>query len=83
MHSRTLDSFKAQLDQNPTSVQNLKQNLARLAAKISEAKTMRTSLKSQMAIAKVNGQLQSIVNGVKTGSAMSAFNCIEEKILQM
>ena len=79
IHSETLNNLKVQLDQQPTSAQNL----ACLATKISEAKTMRTSLKSQMTIAKVNGNLQSIVNRVENGSAMTAFNRMEEKILQM
>ena len=55
MHSGILSSL--QLHQAPTSGKNLKQNLARLEAKIAEAKVIRTNLKAQIAAAKLNGQL--------------------------
>ena len=57
MHSGILSSLQLQLHQAPTSGKNLKQNLARLEAKIAEAKVIRTNLKAQIAAAKLNGQL--------------------------
>lgn len=82
MHSGILSSLQVQLHQAPTSGKNLKQNLARLEAKIAEAKVMRTNLKAQIAAAKLNGQLQR-VHGRGTSSAMAAFERMEEKVLQM
>ncbi len=59
-HSGILSSLKVQLNQEPAAVKKLKQNLTLLEAKISEAKTMRNSLKAQIAAAKLNRQLSSI-----------------------
>ena len=83
MHTGILSSLKAQLDQEPVSVRNLKQYLTLLEAKISQAKTMRTSLTAQIADAKLNGQLQAIVGNLGTSSAMAAFERMEEKVLQL
>jgi phage shock protein A len=57
-HTGVLSSLEVQLNQEPASAQNLKQNLTLLEAKISEAKSMRTKLKAQIATAKVNEKLQ-------------------------
>jgi phage shock protein A len=81
-HSGILSSLKVQLNQEPASVKKLKQNLTLLEAKISEAKTMRTSLKARIAAAKLNGQLPSTA-GRMDASAMTAFERMEEKMLQM
>jgi len=82
-HTAILKSLEAQLEQEPASVKNLKRNLVLLKAKLSEAKTMRTSLKAQIAAAKANGQLQSTAGNLGASSAMSAFERMEEKLLQM
>jgi phage shock protein A len=82
MHSGVLDSLKVQIGPKPTSMKNLNQNLVLLEAKISEAKTMRTRLKAQIAAAKVDGQLQSMVNNLGTSTAMAAFERMEDKVLQ-
>jgi len=83
MHTGILSSLKAQLDQEPVSVRNLKQYLTLLEAKISQAKTMRTRLTAQIADAKLNGQLQATVGNLGTSSAMAAFERMEEKVLQL
>lgn len=82
-HTRTLSSLQAQLNQEPVSVNSLKQNLALLEAKIVEAKTMKTILKARMAAAKAGVQLQSTTGQTDVNSAMSAFERMEEKVLQM
>lgn len=83
MHTKTLSSLKAQLTQEPTSAKTLKQNLTLLENKISEAKSLRTRLKTQIAAAKVNRQLASTIGRMGTRSAMGAFERMEEKVLQM
>lgn len=83
MHTGILNSLEVQLDQEPALVKNLKQNLTLLEAKISEAKTMRIRLKAQIAAARANGQLQGTVGSLGASSALSAFERMEEKILQM
>lgn len=83
MHAGMLNSLQVQLNQEPASVKNLKQNLTLLKAKIAEAKTMKTRLKAQIAAAKVNRQMQNTVGRLGSGSAMSAFERMEDKVLQM
>ncbi|XPM60759.1 MAG: PspA/IM30 family protein [Leptolyngbya sp. IPPAS B-1204] len=83
MHTGILNSLEVQLNQEPASVKTLKQNLTLLEAKIAEAKTLRTRLKEQIAIANAKGQLQRTIGNLGTSSAMSAFERMEEKLLQM
>jgi phage shock protein A len=82
-YSGILSSLKGQLDQEPASVKNLKQSLTLLEAKLSEAKTLRTSLKARIAAAKANGQLQGTVSNLGASSPKSASEIMELKVLQM
>lgn len=79
----TAAQLKSQLDQQVSQVDTLKRNLIALESKISEAKTKKDMLKSRAAAAKANEQLQSTISGLNTGSAMSAFERMEEKVLMM
>jgi phage shock protein A len=83
MHTGILSSLEVQLNQEPASAKNLKQNLTLLEAKIFEAKSMKTRLKAQLAAAEVNGQLQKTVGNLGASSTMTAFERMEEKVLQM
>jgi phage shock protein A len=83
MHSGILSSLKAQLDQEPTSINNFKQKLTLLETKISEAKSMQTRLKAQTAIARVNGQLQGSLGQSGVSSAMAFFERMEERVRQI
>lgn len=82
-HSEILSSLKAQLSQELPLVQSLKQNLTLLEGKISEAKTMRISLKARIAVAKAGGGLQSTTGQTGTSIAMAAFERMEDKVLQL
>lgn len=82
-HSETAATLKAQLDQQTTTVDTLKRNLIALEGKIAEAKTKKDMLKARASAAKANEQLQSTVGRMNTGSAMAAFERMEEKVLQM
>lgn len=82
-HSETATSLKTQLDQQTTMVDTLKRNLIALEGKISEAKTKKDMLKARAGAAKANEQLQKVVGNMSTGSAMAAFDRMEEKVLQM
>jgi len=77
------NSIKAQLDQQSAQVETLKRNLIALESKISEAKTKKDMLKSRVAAAKANEQLQSTIGRLGTSSAMSAFERMEDKVLEM
>lgn len=79
----TAATLKTQLDQQSTMVDQLKRNLIALEGKISEAKTKKDMLKARASAAKANEQLQSTVNRIGTGSAMGAFERMEEKVLQI
>ncbi|MGI0490889.1 PspA/IM30 family protein [Alkalinema pantanalense CENA528] len=76
-------TLSQQLSQQATQVDALKRNLIALEGKISEAKTKKDMLKARAAAAKANEQLQSTVNSMSTGSAMAAFERMEDKVLQM
>jgi len=76
-------TLKTQLDQQTGMVDTLKRNLIALEGKISEAKTKKDMLKARASAAKANEQLQSTVSNMGTGSAMAAFERMEDKVLQM
>jgi phage shock protein A len=82
-NAETASALKAQLDQQTTTVDTLKRSLIALEGKISEAKTKKDMLKARAAAAKANEKLQSTVGNMNTGSAMAAFERMEEKVLQM
>jgi phage shock protein A len=79
----TATALKTQLDQQSATVDTLKRNLIALEGKISEAKTKKDMLKARAQAAKANEQLQRTVGNLGTSSAMSAFERMEEKVLQM
>lgn len=79
----TSTALKTQLDQQTATVDTLKRNLVALEGKISEAKTKKDMLKARAQAAKANEQLQKTVGSLGTSSAMSAFERMEEKVLQM
>lgn len=82
-HSEILSSLKSEINQEATSVKDLKQNLAFLETKMAEAKSMRTSLKARIATAKANGQLQNTAGTMGAASAIAVFHPMEAKVLQM
>ncbi len=82
-NSETAAALQTQLEQQNTMVDTLKRNLIALEGKISEAKTKKDMLKARASAAKANEQLQKVVGNMSTGSAMGAFDRMEEKVLQM
>ncbi|MEO0455175.1 MAG: PspA/IM30 family protein [Cyanobacteria bacterium P01_A01_bin.114] len=79
----TATALKAQLDQQNASVDQLKRNLIGLESKISEAKTKKDMLKARASAAKANEKLQKTIGNMGTGSAMGAFERMEDKVMQM
>jgi phage shock protein A len=79
--SDSATTLKQQLDGQGGQVDTLKRGLMGLESKISEAKTKKEMLKARSAAAKANEQLQSAVNSNSTGSAMAAFERMEDKVL--
>jgi phage shock protein A len=83
VQAETAGALKTQLDQQSGTVDTLKRNLIALEGKISEAKTKKDMLKARAQAAKASEQLQKTVGNLGTGSAMSAFERMEDKVLQM
>ena len=79
----TAAALKTQLDQQTNQVETLKRNLIALESKISEAKTKKDMLKARASAAKANKQLQETIGNLGTGSAMAAFDRMEEKVMQL
>ena len=82
-YSETAATLEIQLNTQKSQVQTLKNNLIALESKISEAKTKKNMLKARSKAAKANKELQSTLGGINTSGAMSAFERMEEKVLQM
>ncbi|MBD2679299.1 MULTISPECIES: PspA/IM30 family protein [Nostoc] len=80
-YTDTSAALKASLDTQSTQVETLKRNLIQLESKISEAKTKKEMLRARITTAKAQEQLQNMVSGMNTSSAMSAFERMEEKVL--
>lgn len=80
-YTETGTALKVSLDQQVTQVDSLKRNLIQLESKISEAKTKKEMLKARITTAKAQEQLQGMVSGMNTSSAMSAFERMEEKVM--
>lgn len=81
--AETAAALKGQLDQQTTMVGQLKQNLVALESKLGEAKSKKDMLKARASAAKASEQLQSTTSSLNTGSAMAAFERMEEKVLEM
>lgn len=79
-YSDTATTLQSQLAQQTTQVDDLKKKLIQLESKISEAKTKKNMLKARAQAAKANEQLQNTVGNMNTGSAMAAFERMEEKV---
>lgn len=80
-YTDTSTALKSSLDQQSTQVESIKRNLVQLESKISEAKTKKEMLKARITTAKAQEQLEGMVRGMNTNSAMSAFERMEEKVL--
>jgi phage shock protein A len=79
--SESAATYKAQLEQLTGQVDGLKRNLVALESKISEAKTKKNMLQARAKAAKANEDLQKTLSGIDTSSAMSAFERMENKVL--
>lgn len=82
-YAETASQLKTQLDSQTQQVDQLKRSLIAIEGKISEAKTKKNMLKARAQAAKAQEQLQSTVSSIGTGTAMAAFERMEEKVLNM
>jgi phage shock protein A len=79
----TAEAMEAQLGQQAGLVTQLKQNMMKLEGKIQEAKTKKDLYIARARSAKASAQLQEMLGRVGTGSAMNAFERMEDKVLQL
>ncbi len=79
--AETALALKTQLDNQSTTVDQLKRDLIGLESKLSEAKTKKDMLKARASAAKANEQLQNTTSRLNTSSASAAFERMEEKVL--
>ncbi|PZV08009.1 MAG: phage shock protein A [Leptolyngbya sp.] len=82
-YEETATAMKAQLTQQVGVVDQLKQNMKKLENKISEAKTKKDLYIARARSAKATQQINEMMGNVGTGSAMQAFDRMEEKVLQL
>lgn len=79
----TANAMEAQLGQQGAIVTQLKQNMMKLESKITEAKTKKDMYIARARSAKASEQLNEMLNRVGAGSAMNAFERMEDKVLQL
>jgi phage shock protein A len=81
--TETAAILKNQLDQQTVQVESLRKNLIALESKISEAKTKKNMLVARSRAAKANEEIQKTLGSIDTSSSMSAFERMEEKVMQI
>ncbi|MCT7985156.1 PspA/IM30 family protein [Laspinema sp. A4] len=79
----TATGMKAQIDQQTGVVEQLKQNMRALEGKIVEARTKKDLYIARARSAQASERLNEMLGNVGTGSAMAAFERMEEKVMQL
>ncbi len=79
----TATSLKQQLDQSSGQVETMKRNLTGLESKIAEAKTKKNMLQARSKAAKATEQITQAMGQIDTASALSTFDRMEEKVLEL
>lgn len=73
--------YRVQVDNIKVSVDQLLANTRAMEAKVAEAKAKKDTLKARAASAKTSKQIQELVQGIDTKSALGAFDRMEQKVL--
>src|SRR5579859_5365485 len=79
---QTADGFKTQYDQQAAQVEQLKEALHQLEAKIQDASTKEELLIARARRAKAETQIRTTLSGLDQSSALASFQRIEEKVSQ-
>ena len=82
-YQETATAMKASLGQQNAVVTQLKDNMRSLESKISEAKSKKDMYIARARSAKASERLQEMMGNLSTGSALSAFEKMEEKVMQL
>jgi phage shock protein A len=79
----TAETLQAQVQQQSGIVLQMKQNMVKLESKLADAKTKKDMYIARARSAKASEKLNEMMGRVGTGSAMAAFERMEEKVLQL
>lgn len=82
-YQETATAMKTQVEQQSEVVERLKQNMRQLENKITEAKAKKNMYIARARSAQASEKLQDMLGNMKTGSALSAFERMEEKVMQL
>ncbi|MBD1830737.1 PspA/IM30 family protein [Microcoleus vaginatus GB1-A2] len=82
-YQETATAMKASLGQQNAVVTQLKENMRALESKISEAKSKKDMYIARARSAQASERLQEMMGNLNTGSALSAFERMEEKVIQL
>lgn len=82
-YQETAAAMKGQLEQQSAVVNQLKQNMRQLESKIADAKAKKDLYVARARSAKASEKLNEMMGQFNTGSAMNAFERMEEKVLQL
>ncbi len=82
-YQETATVIKAQLQQQNQVVDQLKQNMRQLEGKISEAKTKKDLYVARARSAQASEKLNQVLGNINTSGAMSAFEQMEDKVMQL
>ena len=82
-YQETATAMKASLGQQNAVVTQLKENMRALESKISEAKSKKDMYIARARSAKASERLQEMMGNLSTGSTLSAFERMEEKVMEL
>ncbi|MDJ0518807.1 MAG: PspA/IM30 family protein [Trichodesmium sp. MO_231.B1] len=82
-YQETATVMKVQVEQQKQVVEKLKQNMRQLEHKISEAKLKKNMYIARARSARASEKLNEMLGSVNTGNTLSAFEQMEEKIMQL
>lgn len=82
-YQQTADSLGEQLEQQNQVIDKLKADMRKLESKISEAKNKKDMYIARARSAEATQRVSEFMQGVNTGSSLSAFEQMEEKVTEM
>lgn len=82
-YQETAKALTAQITQQKDVVNKLRENMRTLESKISEAKTKKDLYIARARSAQASQKINEMLGNVGTGSALSAFERMEEKVMQL
>lgn len=82
-YQETATAMKGQIEQQLVVVVRLKKDMQMLESKISEAKTKKDMFIARARSAQASTRLNEMLGGINTNNSLSAFERMEEKVLQL